>query len=136
MNIHPDTAKEWLDHNLISADDYKALTKSVKGKYHAVQTDVDGIKFHSEKEANRYSELNLREKAGEIRDLKLQVKFPLIVNDIKIADYICDFQYLDLEKGDIVVEDVKGMKKGAAYTIFKIKAKLVLAIYGIKVLET
>lgn len=97
---------------------------------------MDGIKFHSKKEAHRYSELKLREKAGEIRDLKLQVKFPLIVNNVKIADYVCDFQYLDLEKGDIVVEDVKGMKKGAAYTIFKMKAKLVLAIYGIEVLET
>ena len=39
-------------------------------KYHSVKTVVNGIVFDSKKEAKRYYELLLLEKAGEIHDLK------------------------------------------------------------------
>ena len=47
-------------------------------KYRNKKVEVDGILFDSKKEANRYMELKLLEKAGEITDLKRQVRYELI----------------------------------------------------------
>lgn len=101
-------------------------------KYHAKKTIVDNITFHSKKEANRYVELKLLEKAKEIRSLTLQFKMPIIINDIKICTYIADFLYRDLKNGELIYEDVKGYRT----PIYKLKKKLVEAIYNIKILET
>jgi len=106
------------------------LQKNPKNKYRAIQTTVDGIKFHSGKEANRYLELKLLQRAGEISDLKLQIPFELWVNEIKICKYIADFAYK--EKGKLVVEDSKGVLTDT----YKLKKKLMKAIYNIEVLET
>ena len=50
-----------------------------RGKYNARKVEIDGITFDSLKEANRYSELKLLEKAGLIKDLTLQPRFNLKV---------------------------------------------------------
>jgi hypothetical protein len=47
-------------------------------KYHAVKTQVDGIIFDSMKEAVRWQELKLLEKAGKIANLERQVPYELI----------------------------------------------------------
>ena len=47
-------------------------------KYHAIKTVYDGITFDSRKEARRYAALKLLERAGEISDLRTQVKYELI----------------------------------------------------------
>ena len=47
-------------------------------KYGAIRTEVDGINFHSKREAARYRELCLMVRAGKIRDLELQPPFPLL----------------------------------------------------------
>ncbi len=99
-------------------------------KYRNVKTQVDGITFHSKKEARRYQDLRLLERAGEIKDLELQPKFLLQVNGMKIATYIADFTYHD--KTGEVVEDVKGVRTAA----YSMKAKLMKAIHGITVKET
>ena len=41
-------------------------------KYNAKKTELDGIVFDSRKEAGRYAELKLLERAGHIEDLTLQ----------------------------------------------------------------
>ena len=41
-----------------------------KSKYHAQPVEIDGVRFDSQKEARRYSELRLLERAGEIKDLQ------------------------------------------------------------------
>lgn len=41
---------------------------------------IDGHRFPSKAEARWYGILKLREVAGEIRDLTLQPKFPLVIN--------------------------------------------------------
>jgi hypothetical protein len=66
-----------------------------KSKYAAIPTIVDGIRFASKKEARRYTELKLLERAGEITCLELQPKFPCVVNGKKVCTYIADFAYLD-----------------------------------------
>lgn len=106
-------------------------------KYHNTRVTVDNIKFCSKKEASRYLELKLLEKAKLITNLELQVHFDLIP-DYKINGktnrkvvYVADFAYFD-ENGNRVVEDVKGMKT----EVYKIKKKLMAWIYNIDILET
>ena len=74
-------------------------------KYRNNKTEVDGIWFDSKKEADRYCVLLSRQRRKEITDLKLQVRFKLEVNGVKICSYIADFTYMD--NGELIVEDVK-----------------------------
>ena len=122
-------------------------------KYHNRKVTVDGITFDSVKEANRYKELKVLERAGQIHDLQLQVKFKLIPAQREWTDettksgkpkkgnviehevsYIADFTYRN-RYGLLVVEDVKGYRKGTAYDLFVVKRKLMLWIHGIRVKE-
>lgn len=100
-------------------------------KYNNKKTEIDGIKFDSKKEANRYCELKLLEKAGVIKDLELQVKFELIPKNGKerAVNYIADFVYT--EAGKRVVEDCKGMRTKE----YIIKRKLMLDRHNIEILE-
>lgn len=107
--------------------EYKAAKPS---KYRNKRATVDGIKFASRREAKRYGELQLLVKAGEVRDLRLQVPFDLIVRDIKVCRYVADFVYTDA-MGRTVVEDVKGVKT----PVYKLKRRLMFACLGIGILE-
>lgn len=99
-------------------------------KYHSVKVEMDGFVFASKAEAHRYSELKLMEMACEISYLELQPKYPIIVNGKKIATYIADFRYLYCGTTPII-EDVKGVKT----PVYRLKKKLVEAIYGITITE-
>ena len=100
------------------------MTWNRRGKFNAVRTEVDGVKFASKKEAARFSELALLNKAGEISDLKLQPRFPCVVNGIKVCTYVADFEYINLD-GEVIVEDSKGFKT----PMYRLKKKLFEAIY-------
>lgn len=92
-------------------------------KYGAHPKTVDGIRFASTKEAKRYGELLLLERAGKITDLTLQSKYPLRIGLVTITHYVGDFRYI--EGGKVVLEDVKGF----ATKEFILKAKLFQALY-------
>ena len=93
-------------------------------KYYNKKVIIDGIRFDSQKEGNRYKELKLLERAGEISNLELQPKFVLQEGFKKNGktyrkiEYIADFMYE--EKGQVVVEDSKGIETD----VFKLKHKL------------
>ncbi len=93
-------------------------------KYRNRKTIIDGITFDSKGEANRYCELKLLERAGEISDLTLQPKFTLQESFKKgkkthrAITYIADFRYQ--ENGKTIIEDYKGMET----EVFRIKRKL------------
>lgn len=107
--------------------------------------------YDSKKEYKRHCELQVLEAAGIIKDLHRQYKFVLIPaqrepdtigkrgGKIKgklierELSYVADFVYM--QDGKVVVEDVKGYKGGGAYSVFKIKKKLMLYFHGIKVHE-
>jgi hypothetical protein len=114
--------------------DAKPKDKKKKLKYGNKKTTVDGIVFDSKKEAERYQDLILAMKYKKISALQLQIKFPLIVNDQIVANYIADFVYLD-ESGKKIVEDVKSeiTRKNPVY---RLKLKLMKAIYGIEIKES
>lgn len=100
-------------------------------KYHAQKTEVDGRIFASKREAARYQDLKLLERAGEIRDLVCQWRYALVVDGVHICHYVADFVYTEKD-GKNVVEDCKGVRT----PLYKLKAKLMFAIYKIKILET
>lgn len=96
-------------------------------KYKSKKVVIDGLRFDSQKEANRYCELKMLERTGAISDLKTQVVFNLIPKQVnengksieRRCDYKADFVYT--ENGKTVVEDVKGYKDGSAYQLYVIK---------------
>ncbi len=84
-------------------------------KYGNKKVTIDNINFDSKKEARRYQELKLMEKAGLITNLALQPKFLLqdkfeYGKKYNSTSYIADFSYIRVSDGCFVVEDVKGVK--------------------------
>ena len=118
-----------------------------RSKYGNKKVVVNGLKFDSKKEAQRYSHLLMLKNAGIITDLELQKEFILIpsqrepdtigkrggkikgrVIERKVS-YIADFVYK--KDDELVVEDTKGMLTPD----YVIKRKLMLYIHGIRVSE-
>lgn len=106
-------------------------------KYHSRKTTLDGMEFDSLREANRYAELKLLQRVGEISDLRTQVKYTLIPAQKKpsggterACTYTADFAYRD-KTGREIVEDAKGVRT-QQYTI---RRKLMLWVHGIEVIE-
>lgn len=100
-------------------------------KYKNKPTNLLGLRFASKAEAQRYLELTLLQKAGAIGELECQPRFPLVVNGVKVCTYIADFRYRDVKTGQVVIEDVKGVRTRD----FVIKKKLMAAVHGIAVCE-
>lgn len=121
-------------------------------KYGNTKITVDGIQFDSKREAARYQELKLLERAGVISLLQRQTKFQLIPDQHAPSNavytkgprkgqrkpgkllehecsYIADFCYI--QNGETVVEDAKGYRT----EVYKIKKKLMLERYGIQIRE-
>lgn len=122
-------------------------------KYHARKTTIDGHTFDSKHEAERYLILKSLERQGRIRNLRLQVPFLLIPPQYeesgevyrsgakkgkpkppklveRACEYVADFVYI--ENCKTVVEDAKGVKTPE----YRIKRKLMLERYDIKIKET
>lgn len=119
-------------------------------KYNNKKCTVNGIIFDSRKEARRYQELLLLQRAGVIKSLQRQVKYVLIPAQYESFErygkngqeltpgkklierecaYVADFVYV--EDGKTVIEDTKGMKTKD----YIIKRKLMLYTHGIRIRE-
>lgn len=110
-------------------------------KYHSKKIKTaDGI-FDSKREYERWRELKLYELAGVIQGLRRQVPFELIPAQYEMNGkrtkcveracvYKADFVYI--QDGKEVVEDCKGFQT----VEYKIKRKLMLEKYGVKIKET
>lgn len=98
-------------------------------KYHNIKISVDGIKFDSKLEAERYEQLKILERAGVIRDLELQPEYELIPSFKKDGKtwrktvYKADFRYILCENNIIIIEDVKG-STAVITDVFRLKQKL------------
>ena len=123
-----------------------------ENKYHSKKVTWNGETFDSQKEARRYAELKLLERAGKIKDLKRQVRYELIPSQRETSTevytrgekkgqfkpgkviekpcyYVADFEYI--QGGIKVVEDTKGVRTKD----YVIKRKLMLKVHGIRVRE-
>ena len=105
-------------------------------KYRNKKVTLDGIEFDSKKEARRYAELKMLERAGMIQDLELQKKYVLIPSQYinkrcveREVAYKADFVYT--QNGETVVEDTKGMRTDK----YIIKRKLLLYRHGLRIRE-
>ena len=112
----------------------RIITRKVgkPNKYFAKKTVAMGLKFDSRWEAERWGQLKAMERAGVISELERQIKYELVINDIKICNYIADFRYyLQEEDGTskFIVEDAKGIQTPE----FKLKKKMMKAIHNIEI---
>lgn len=118
----------------MTAAEFRALgtakARQGKNKFNAKRTVVDSVTYDSKAEAIWIQELKILERQGIIRDLETQKVFPLVVNGHHIAEYHADVVFFDVDAGRRRVQDCKGAKATPA---FKLKARLMLALYGITV---
>lgn len=122
-------------------------------KYHNQKKIYDGQAFDSKKEAKRYQQLKLMEKAGVITNLQRQTKYELIPAQYidgkcveRSVTYIADFEYdelVPLRQRSVMVEADAKMKrhvvedcKGYRTDVYKLKKKLMLWLHHIQILET
>lgn len=121
-----------------ATDQAQAKGKGKRSKFNSVKVVIDGHEFDSKKETKRYRELKLLLRAKAISDLRLQVVYEL-AGKVHLAGekrakpalrYKADFVYFDIEKGHLVVEDVKSpaTRRLAAYRQKKHLMKSVLNI--------
>jgi len=109
-------------------------------KYGAQATTLDGIRFDSKKEARRYAELLLLQRAGEIRDLERQVEFPLLTTHHRgaevhrVGSYFADFQYREGPTGILRIEDAKSPAT-AKNPLYRLKRKMVMLAYSVEIIE-
>ena len=98
-------------------------------KYHNTKTVLNGIKFDSKLEAERYAQLKILERAGVIRALELQPSFELLPSFRKNGKtwrktvYKADFRYILCEDDSYIIEDVKG-STAVITDVFRLKQKL------------
>ena len=102
--------------------------KKAKQKYNNTKTEVDGIKFDSKKESNRFLELKMLEKSEIIENLERQKRFEIVpkTKDERAVFYVADFVYK--QDGRKICEDVKSeaTRKDKTYII---KRKLFKYLY-------
>lgn len=109
-----------------------------RSKYFAQKTEYKGRIFDSKAEA-KYAEFldtltHAKEDKERVTKIEYQVPFKVFINEIPVFTYVSDFivEYAD---GRQEVLDVKGYRKGPAYSMFKLKKKCVEAYYGIEIKE-
>lgn len=124
-----------------------------KNKYYNVKTKTsDGLAFDSGKEARRWEQLILLQRAGKITSLQRQVAYELLPNQYETieryskkgerlkdgtklverkVEYVADFVYTDADTGETIVEDAKGMRTKD----YILKRKLMYAVHGIRIKE-
>ena len=105
-----------------------------QNKYGNEKTVVDGITFASRKEASRWQELKMLEKAGDITGLSRQLRIELIPKTrlYRACYYVADFVYFDKKEKKTIYEDVKGAKT----EVYKLKKKILYWRHGIEIKET
>jgi hypothetical protein len=114
--------------------DFWKKREAAKGsKFGAIPTtNAQGEKFRSQLESTYYDRMKLLKQAGEVLDFQREVRFELIVNDIFICAYICD--YIVTWK-DGRVEHIDCKSAATMTQVYKLKKQLMLACHGITLVE-
>ena len=105
----------------------------MKNKYNNIKTVINEITFDSKKEATYYGILKLKEKAKLIDRFEMQVRYDLVVHNIKIGFYKADFVTYKNGKAIEVIDVKSEMTK--KLPVYRLKKKLMKAIYNIDIVE-
>ena len=134
----------------LTPEEYRTLLRHAPkpSKYKNQRVTINGETFDSKKEAAYYSELLLREKAGEVRNIQRQMTFHLCAPEVDammrqsdppkivyIASYVADMIFDEKQDDDSwqrVVADVKGAKNTQ---MFSLKSKWLFLQSGVKIRE-
>lgn len=111
----------------ITAEQYRATKPAKRSKYGNKPMVVDGVRFHSKKEAKRWQQLKLDQLGGKISGLERQVPFRLVVEGQLICKLVIDFRYFKESPfgSRTVCEDSKGYQTADS----RIKMKLAAALF-------
>lgn len=108
-----------------------------RSKYGAKKTTVGGLTFDSKREAGRWADLLLLQRAGKISQLERQVTY-VLAPSVKMHGearkkaalrYVADFRYFSPSEGVFIVEDAKGRDTAVS----RIKRHLMATAHGIYV---
>lgn len=130
-------ASGWRPRNDAAAPAIASAPKK-RNKYGARSVEIDGIRFDSKREGDRWLKLKINVALGEIHDLERQVTYQLAPS-VKIEGekrarpalrFTADFRYVETKTGKTVVEDAKGFRGDTA---FKIRQHLMATVHGIHV---
>lgn len=112
--------------------DELAAERGRRDKYRAEPCVMDGIRFASKTERDRYAELLIEQRAGRISDLEPHPKFPLTINGRDCGTYTADSRYV--RNGVAVVEEVKsaGTKRDREY---RLRRKVAEAAHNMQITE-
>lgn len=97
-----------------------------RNKYNAKKVVIDGIKFDSKKEGNRYLQLKYLRKTGEIKEFELQPSWKAECGIKYKADFLITWK-----DGSKTIEDVKGVKTPT----YRLKKKLFEYEFKFKIIE-
>ena len=113
----------------ISAEEFRQQVSGRPNKYGNRKIEIDGTVFDSVGEGRYWQVLRLRERTGEIYGLERQKVYKLAINDQPICKLIVDFAFYDKTDNQFHAQDWKGV----VTPIFRLKAKMVKAQYGVTV---
>lgn len=102
-------------------------------KYGARRLKIDGITFDSKLEADRYQQLKLLEKAGQIKGLEYHKKFVIIPKSRYGENVLYEADFFYFENGKPIVEDTKS--EATITAVYKLKKRLLAETHGITIKE-
>lgn len=114
--------------NILAGKGWKQTRRAQK--FGNVKVTVADGTFDSQKEYRRWCELKLLERGGAIRNLEHHVPISIDVNGQHICKYEADFTYF--ENNERVIEDCKG-STATITDVFRLKRKLIRALYGVEI---
>jgi len=104
-------------------------TAKKPGKYRSEPVQVEGIRFDSKLEADRYRELKLLRQSGEVLYFLRQVPFDAATRVVYRADFLVVWNRMGTAGENVTVEDCKGFVTPTA----RVKIAAVQDRYGIKI---
>lgn len=105
----------------------------IRSKYGNRKTEYNGVTYDSKKEAAFAQELDVLKHAtgpDKVASWEGQVPYVCKVEGKKICTYKADF-VVKYASGEVAVYDVKGVRTA----VYRLKKKLVEALYGIEIKE-
>ena len=97
-------------------------------KYGNRRTRLDGITFDSKHESEAYADLKLRQRAGDIAAMAMQVRFRLGER----IEYVADFVTIDSAGAHVIDAKSEATRRDKVY---RIKKKLMREKWGIEIEE-